>query len=108
MKQINIFLVVLVLLFVLVPFLLPNKIDESSVFEIEAPIGLVYDEFSDLEEFSKWEQFTTNDSLTQKTFGGGEEEKEFAEWKSTASDVGNGKVTIDKTEINKSVNYKFK
>jgi effector-binding domain-containing protein/uncharacterized protein YndB with AHSA1/START domain len=108
MKQINIFLIVLILIFVLLPFLLPNRIDESSMYEIDAPIGLVYDEFSDLEEFSRWEEFSKEDSLTIKSFGGGEEEKEFSEWKSSSSSVGNGKVTIDKFEINKSINYKFK
>ena len=109
MKQINIFLVVLILILGLLPFVLPEKIDENSTFEIEAPIGLVYDEFSDLEEFSKWEEFTSADSLTVKIFGGGEEEEEeYAEWKSSSSEVGNGRITIEKTEINKSIHYKFK
>lgn len=108
MKQINIVLVVIILLVVLLPFLLPNRIDEKFSYEIEAPIGLVYDEFSDLEEFGKWEMFTAKDSLAQKTFGGDEEEKEFAEWKSSASNVGNGKIIIDKSEINQSILFKIK
>lgn len=108
MKQINIVLVVVILALALTPMLLPNKIDDNSSYEIGAPIGLVYDGFSDLEEFSKWEMFTISDTLTQKSFAGGEEENEFAEWKSTSSKVGNGIIKIDKTEINKSIVYKLK
>lgn len=108
MKQINIFLVVLILVLGLLPFILPEQIDDNTSYEIEAPIGLVYDEFSDLEEFSQWEKFTSADTLTFKSFGGGEEEKEFADWKSSSSNVGNGRITIEKTEINKSIHYKFK
>lgn len=108
MKQINLFLIVLVLLFVLFPFFLSNKVDEKITYEIEAPIGLVYDEFLDLRKFSKWEQFTGQDSTVVKSFSNEEIEKEFSEWKSSKSDVGNGKITIDKFEMNQSIDYLFK
>ncbi|RLZ07327.1 GyrI-like domain-containing protein [Faecalibacter macacae] len=108
MKQINIFLIVLVFLFVLFPFFLSNKVDEKLTYEIEAPIGLVYDEFLDLRKFSKWEQFTGQDSTVIKTFSEEEIEKEFSEWKSTKSDVGNGKIKIDNFEMNQSIDYIFK
>lgn len=105
MKQINIFLIGLVLLFVLFPFFLSKKVDEKLTYEIEAPIGLVYDEFLDLRKFSKWEQFTGQDSTVVKSFSNEEAEKEFTEWKSTKSDIGNGKIIIDDFEMNKSIEY---
>lgn len=107
MKQINIFLIVLVLLFVLFPFLLSNKVDEKLTYEIEAPIGLVYDEFLDLRKFSKWEQFTGQDTLVTKSFSDEETEKEFSEWKSKSSAIGNGKITIENFEMNQSIDYIF-
>ena len=107
MKQINIFLIVLVLLFVLFPFFLSNKVDEKLTYEIEAPIGLVYDEFLDLRKFSKWEQFTGQDTLVVKSFSNEDSETEFSEWKSTRSDIGNGKITIDNFEMNQSIDYIF-
>ncbi|WP_322971993.1 GyrI-like domain-containing protein [Faecalibacter sp. LW9] len=108
MKQINIVLVFLIMVFVAIPFFLPNQIDEKASYEIEAPIGLVFDQFSDLREFSKWEQFTAADSLTQKKFFGGDEEEEAVEWKSHSSSVGNGKITLKDSDINKSINYNIK
>lgn len=105
MKQINIVLVFLMIVFVTIPFFLPNKIDQKSSFEIDAPIGLVYDQFSDLRAFSKWELFTAADSLTQKKFFGNENEQEAVEWKSSTSSVGNGKITVKDSEINKSINF---
>lgn len=108
MKQINLFLVFIILAFALTPIFLSNKVDEKRTYEIEAPIGLVFDEFADLRLFSKWEKFTAKDSLAVKSFSPAEEgHKEFAEWKSKSSDVGNGKITIDGFEMNRSVDYKI-
>lgn len=109
MKQINLLLVFFILVFALIPLFLSNKVDEKMTYEIQAPLGLVFDEFADLRQFSKWEKFTEQDSLTQKTFTPAEEgNKEFAEWKSKNSNVGNGRITIDAFEMNRSVDYKFK
>ena len=108
MKQINIFLIVLIILFVLFPFFLPNRVDEKLTYEVEAPIGMVYDEFLDLRKFSKWEVFTGQDSTILKTFSPEDTEKEFAEWKSEKSDIGNGKISVDNFEMNKSIDYLFK
>lgn len=109
MKQINIVLVAIILLFTLAPILLPNNIDDKATYEIEAPIGLVFDEFSDLSHFSKWEMMTAKDSLTVKKISDeNEDENEFVEWKSKNGSVGNGKIEILDHEINKFINYKIK
>lgn len=109
MKQINIVLVAIILLFTLAPILLPNNIDEKSTYEIEAPIGLVYDEFSDLRHFSNWELMTAADSLTSKKFSEDDEsEKEFVEWKSKDGSVGNGIIEKKEAEINNFINYQLK
>lgn len=109
MKQINLVLIFLILVFALFPFFLPNHIDEKMEYEIQAPIGLVFDEFSELKQFSKWEKFTSNDENTLKTsHPATEDEKEYAEWKSNSSSVGNGKITIENFEINKFIEYSLK
>jgi len=109
MKQINLVLIFLMLVMVLVPIFLPDQIDEKIEYEIEAPIGLVFDEFSELNHFSKWEKFTQNDSTTLKIFHEAEENKNaYAEWKSNSSKVGNGKLKIENIEINKFVEYSLK
>lgn len=78
-------------------------------YEIQAPIGLVFDEFSELKQFSKWEKFTSSDENTVKTsYPATEDKKEYAEWKSKSSAVGNGKITIENFEINKFIEYSLK
>ena len=108
MKQINIILVFLILVLTGIPFFLDKQVEETMSYEIEAPIGLVYDEFSNFDQFSKWEEFTSADTATfKKNIKSEEDEIDFAEWKSDNSSVGNGKITIDKAEINQSIEYKI-
>lgn len=111
MKQINIILVFLILVIAGIPFFLDDHFEEKLTYEIEAPIGLVYDEFSDFDHFSKWEEFTSADTaaLKKSTKANEEEddEKDFADWKSSKSSVGNGKITIENFEINQSIEYKI-
>jgi effector-binding domain-containing protein len=109
MKQINLFLVILIAVLALTPIVLPNRFDENFDYEFDAPIGLVYDEFYNLRQFSKWEQFTEKDTLTKKNFSNPkEEDKSFVTWDSENASIASGKIKIDNFSINKSVDYTIK
>jgi len=99
-------LVIIIALLALVPIALPNRFDEEFSFEFDAPLGLVYDEFYNLRQFSKWEEFTKLDSLTVKEFSNAQEdEKSFFTWDSDEASLGSGKITVDNFSINRFVNY---
>ena len=109
MKQINLVLIGLLVIILLIPIFIGNRVDEKLTYEVEAPIGLVFDEFSDLEHFSQWEKLTQNDTLTKKTFITNEDgENEKSEWKSSKSSVGNGQIKIENYLINQSISYILK
>ena len=109
MKQINLVLIGLIIIVLIIPIFIGNRIDEKLSYEVEAPIGLVFDEISDLQHFSEWETLTKEDTLTSKKFITNDEgESEKSEWKSSNSSVGNGQINLDEYLINKSVIYKLK
>ena len=109
MKQINLFLVVIIALLVLAPIILPSRFDEDFDYEFDAPVGLVYDEFYNLRRFSKWEEFTKVDTLTVKKFSDPQEdEKSFVAWDSDNASIGSGKFMVDNFSVNRFVNYTIK
>ena len=109
MKQINLFLVVIIALLVLAPIILPSRFDEDFDYEFDAPVGLVYDEFYNLRRFSKWEEFTKADTLTVKKFSDPQkDEKSFVAWDSDNASIGSGKFTVDNFSVNRFVNYTIK
>lgn len=109
MKQINLFLVIIIAVLALLPIVLPNRFDEEMQYEFDAPVGLVYDEFYNLRQFSKWQQFTASDSLTIKKFSNTKEEDEnYMIWDSEDASIASGKVTIENFSINRFVNYTIK
>lgn len=108
MKQLNLFFVFLIALIGLYPIFLPSKIEEELTYELEAPLGLVYDEFYNLRQFSKWEQLTKQDTLTVKRFSDPqEEEKRSMTWESTDAAIGDGKLTMTDFGINQFVDYQI-
>ena len=109
MKQINLFLVIIIAVLALLPIVLPSRFDEEMQYEFDAPVGLVYDEFYNLRQFSKWQQFTASDSLTIKKFSNTKEEDEnYMIWDSEDASIASGKVTIENFSINRFVNYPIK
>jgi len=109
MKQINLFLVIIIAVLALLPIVLPSRFDEEMQYEFDAPVGLVYDEFYNLRQFSKWQQFTAADSLTIKKFSNTKEEDEnYMIWDSEDASIASGKVTIENFSINRFVNYTIK
>lgn len=107
MKQFNLFFVFLIALIALCPLLLPSKIEEELSYELDAPLGLVYDEFYNLRQFSKWEQFTSADTLTTKHFSDPQDDKRFMEWESKDAGIGDGKITMTDFGINQFVAYQI-
>ncbi|MGV0923279.1 GyrI-like domain-containing protein [Empedobacter tilapiae] len=109
MKQINLFLVILIAILALLPILLPDRFDDDIEYEFDAPVGLVYDEFYNLRQFSKWEQFTASDSLTVKKFSNTQEDDEISMiWDSDDAAIASGKIIIDNFSVNRFVNYTIK
>lgn len=109
MKQINFLLVIIIALIALIPIVLPNRFDEKFEHEFDAPLGLVYDEFYNLRQFSKWQQFTAIDSLTVKKFSNkNEDEENYMIWDSENASIASGKITVDNFSINNFVNYTIK
>ncbi len=109
MKQINLFLVIIIAVLALLPIVLPSRFDEEIQYEFDAPVGLVYDEFYNLRQFSKWQQFTASDSLTIKKFSNTKEEDDnYMIWDSENASIASGKVTIENSSINRFVNYTIK
>ena len=109
MKQINLFLVIIIAVLALLPIVLPSRFDEEIQYEFDAPVGLGYDEFYNLRQFSKWQQFTASDSLTIKKFSNTKEEDDnYMIWDSENASIASGKVTIENFSINRFVNYTIK
>lgn len=109
MKQINLFLVILIAILALLPIVLPDRFDDDIEYEFDAPVGLVYDEFYNLRQFSKWEQFTASDSLTFKKFSNTQEDDEISMiWDSDDAAIASGKIIIDNFSVNRFVNYTIK
>lgn len=109
MKQINLFLVIIIAILALLPIVLPDRFDEEIEYEFDAPVGLVYDEFYNLRQFSKWEKFTAADTLTVKKFTNTQDDDEISmTWDSEDAAIASGKITIDNFAVNRFVNYTIK
>lgn len=104
MKRIAQILILLIIALVVIPFFLPNKIEAVTEKEIEMPIGVVFEEFNNLNQFSKWETLTESDSLDKKEFyapyrGQG------AGYKWSKDTIVKGEFTIIKSTPEKLVEY---
>lgn len=103
MRRITQILIVIVIVVLLLPLLLPKSINTTVAKEFDLPVGMIFEEFNNLNEYSKWEPWVSSDSLVKQEF--------FApyrglnagyQWKSATS---NGEITIKKLETNKSLEY---
>jgi effector-binding domain-containing protein len=68
MKRIAQLLILLIIALLLIPIFLSRKIEAKVEREIDMPIGAVFNEFNNLNKFSKWENLTEADSLDKKEF----------------------------------------
>lgn len=107
MKRFAQLLILIVLIILIVPVFLPDKILATAEKELNIPTGIVYEEFNNMKEFSEWEPWTFNDSLAQKEFfapyrGVGAGYK----WESQINE--SAEISILKSEQNKLIDYDLK
>lgn len=68
MRRISQLLALIVIAGFIIPLFLPNRIEAEAESTIPLPAALVYEEFVNLNEFSRWEPWSANDSLAEKEF----------------------------------------
>lgn len=97
---------ILILLFIAVmvtPAFLSNQIEASAQKDIALPAGVIYEDFNNLNKFSKWEPWASADSLsTQEFFSPYKGKGAGYKWE---TDGNSGILTITKTEKDKKVEY---
>ena len=105
MRRLAQLLILIVLAVLLIPMFLPNQIDAIAEKEFDVPAGIIFEDFNNLNEFSKWEPWTSNDSLAEKEFYSPYRGK-GAGYKWTSSN-NSGEITILKSEANQWIEYKM-
>jgi len=97
---------ILILLFVAVlaaPAFLSNQIEASAQKDIALPAAVIYEDFNNLNKFSKWEPWASADSLsTQEFFSPYKGKGAGYKWEKEGN---SGILTITKTEKNKKVEF---
>jgi effector-binding domain-containing protein len=106
MKRFAQLLILIVIVILIIPVFLPDKISASAEKEFNVPAGMVYEEFNNMREFSEWEPWTMNDSLAKQEF--------FSPYRGIGSgykwETTNGiaaEITVEKAESNKFITYKL-
>lgn len=106
MKQLSLFFAILIALLLLLPIVLPKTEIGEFELELDAPIGLVYEEFNNLKNFSQWEDFMEDDKDVKKELSQNPRDiNAWLKWKSESSSVGNGEIKIKDNQINEFVEY---
>lgn len=99
---------ILILVFIaifIIPLFLPNKINVSVERDFKIQTGKIFEDFNNLNEFSKWEPWTFNDSTAQKEF--------FSPYRGKGAGYGwnsknkKGMMTIIESQPNQVVEYKL-
>jgi effector-binding domain-containing protein len=104
MKRIAQLLILLIIALLVIPIFLKKKIQASSEKLIDMPIGIVFDEFNNLNKFSKWENLTESDSLDKKEYYA-PYEGQGAGYKWSKDTIVKGEFTIIKSTENKLVEF---
>ena len=108
MKRFAQLLILIVIIILLVPIFLPDKITASAEKEMDVPVGIVYEEFNNLKEFSEWEPWSAvTDSLSKQEFFAPYRGK-GAGYKWETKDHENAEITITNSEQNKFIDYELK
>jgi effector-binding domain-containing protein len=95
MKKILLSILALVILFILIGFFLPAKVELSRNITIQAPPAVVFKQINVLTEWGHWSPWHKIDTAMQITYSSpAEGTNAYYDWKSTHSDVGNGRLTI--------------
>lgn len=108
MKQISLFLAVLIALFLVIPLILPKHQTAESERIIDAPLGLVYEEFNNLRNLSQWQVFLPKEDSIAKEFSNNPRDiNAWVKWESEDSSIGDGQFTIVQNELNQKVVYEI-
>lgn len=106
MKRFTQLLIILVIIFLVTPLFLPNKITAETEKELDYPVGMIYEEFNNLKEYSEWEPWTESDSTAKKEyFAPYRGEGAGYKWISTDDEVSSGEITISSVQQNKSIKF---
>ena len=99
LKNIAIVLGVLVVLFVIVGFLLPSKFKVERSLVINAPQEQLFDQINNLASWNNWSAWNKMDPNMKVTYGDATAGvNAFYSWTSENGQVGNGKITLTKSE----------
>ena len=103
MRRFTQILILLVILILLAPLFLPDKLTAEVEKDFDYPAGMIFEEFNNMKEFSEWDPWTSADSLTKQEFfapyrGMGAGYK----WISTESE---GEITVTKSDPNSLITY---
>ncbi|ADX67124.1 GyrI-like domain-containing protein [Weeksella virosa] len=106
MKQLSLLLAIFIALILVLPIFLPKTEIGEYELELDAPVGLVYEEFNNLQNFSQWEDFMADDEEVKKEISPNPRDiNAYLRWQSEKSDIGNGELKIVDNSINEFVLY---
>lgn len=104
MKKIFFGIALFVAGFVVVGFMLPERVHVERTTDINAPVEKVFAFVNNFREFNKWSPWAKLDPDTQYTFTGPDSGVgAMMSWQSTDANVGSGSQRIVKSEPNKHV-----
>lgn len=103
MRRIAQILIVVFIAIFIIPFFLPNTINVSVERDFQVQPGMIFEDFNNLNEFSKWEPWTYNDTTAQKDF--------FSPYRGEGAGYSwntkgkNGTLTITKSQPSEAIEY---
>ncbi|HFB65074.1 MAG TPA: hypothetical protein ENJ60_05975 [Aeromonadales bacterium] len=105
LKKILFALVILLVLVIVAAYFLPRKVSVERSIEIDAPVAVVYQLVSNLQEFNRWSPWQQRDPDTRYTFTGanGTVGSKMI-WQSQKAGVGKGSQEITALKENELVN----
>ncbi|KAG1661932.1 hypothetical protein GQR58_021207 [Nymphon striatum] len=104
LKKIVHILTILIVLFIVIGFILPQQQHVERSLEIDAPAEKIYPHLADPRMFSKWSPWSSIDPEMKTEFTGpASGEGAGMSWQSNNRSVGNGSWTITKAVENKSL-----
>lgn len=103
MRRIAQVLIIVFIAIFIIPFFLPNTINVSVERDFKVQAGMIFEDFNNLNEFSKWEPWTYNDTTAQKDF--------FSPYRGEGAGYSwntkgkNGTLTITKSQPSEAIEY---
>lgn len=106
MKRFTQFLILLVIAILIIPLFLSNKIIAETEKDFELPVGIIYEEFNNLKEYSEWEPWTKSDSTsTKEYFAPYRGEGAGYKWGNVENESQSGEITISQAQQNQLIEF---